>query len=48
MSQEDLIVWPDGTWCFVSDLPSMSWKSDDYEHIPCGSDRWRRILEEAE
>ena len=32
-SQEDVILWPDGTWCYREDLPQMQWKSDDYRTV---------------
>jgi hypothetical protein len=42
MSTHDLIVWPDDTFCFAEELEEFSWKSDDYERIPFGTDRWHR------
>jgi hypothetical protein len=24
------VIWPDGTWCFLSELSEMTDKSDDY------------------
>lgn len=29
-SAEDLVVWPDDSWCYREDLEECSWKSDDY------------------
>ena len=31
MSGEKICVWPDGDWCYLSELSEMSHKSDDYE-----------------
>ena len=30
---EDIIVWPDDTWCHRHDLPTMNHMSDDYQTI---------------
>lgn len=30
---EDIVVWPDDTWCYRHDLPTMNHMSDDYEVI---------------
>lgn len=30
ISQEDILEWPDGTWCFRYELHEMAHKSDDY------------------
>ena len=38
-SGEDLIVWPDGTKCFASELHEFTWMSDDYERIAFGTER---------
>lgn len=27
---EDLVVWPDDSWCYLEDLEEYPWKSDDY------------------
>lgn len=37
VSQEDVIVWCDGTWCFREELHEVNWMSDDYLVIPAGS-----------
>jgi hypothetical protein len=29
-SSDDIMVWPDGTWCYRRDLESMTHMSDDY------------------
>lgn len=33
---EDVIKWPDDTWCYRSELPEFSHKSDDYEVLYWG------------
>ena len=30
MNNEDLIVWPDNSWCYAEYLEEYPWKSDDY------------------
>lgn len=30
-SPDDILRWPDGHWCFRSDLADFGHKSDDYE-----------------
>lgn len=37
---DDIIVWPDGTWCYRYDLPGYSWKSDDYKVLEQESEDW--------
>lgn len=29
----DLVVWPDGTWCFFEEIKEMNHKSDDYRIV---------------
>ena len=30
MNNEDLIVWPDNSWCYAEEVEEYPWKSDDY------------------
>ncbi len=48
ISDEDVIVWPDGFWVFRSELPSFSHRSDDYMVIPAESPDWHNFLEAQE
>lgn len=41
---DDIILWPDETWCFYSELWEFHWMSDDYEVISYGTDRWTEFL----
>jgi len=34
---EDIILWPDGVWCYRYELEEMSHKSDDYETLHYGT-----------
>ena len=29
-TKEDLVIWPDNSWCYLEDLEEYPWKSDDY------------------
>lgn len=40
ISNEDIIVWPDGTWCARGDLAEYQHMSDDYIVLPDGSIEW--------
>lgn len=33
-SSEDVMAWPDGTWCYRFELWEMTHMSDDFEVIP--------------
>lgn len=43
-STDDLIIWPDATWCFRYELGEYSHKSDDYYTIPFASVEYYRFL----
>jgi hypothetical protein len=43
--QDDVILWPCGEWCYRYELEEFNHKSDDYEVIAFGSQRW--FLESA-
>lgn len=40
MSDEDILVWADGTWCYRETLHEMSHMSDDYVTLPADSAEW--------
>ena len=44
-SGDDLLVWPDGTVCFRSEVGMYSHMSDDYEVVAEGTARWDCLLE---
>lgn len=44
IDNEDLLLWPCGTWCYRHELPEMTHKSDDYEVIPFGTARYDDLL----
>lgn len=37
---EDVIRWPDGTWCYRHELAEFSHMSDDYEVLAAGTPRY--------
>lgn len=37
---DDVILWPDGTWCFHENRPEYSQMSDDYKTLYEGSAEW--------
>jgi hypothetical protein len=45
---EDVILWPDESWCFAHELGGYGWKSDDYERISFDTPRWREIVNETD
>ncbi|HXC38302.1 MAG TPA: hypothetical protein VN667_05105 [Burkholderiales bacterium] len=43
---DDLLLWPDGFWCFREEF-SESWlRERDYRVIPLNCDEWVRITSE--
>lgn len=44
-SIEDVMVWPDGSWCCRYELPEMGHKSDDYVTLRHGSPEWEAFFE---
>ena len=44
ISGEDVLEWPDGTWCTRDELPDMSHMSDDYIVHPYSSPSWFNFM----
>lgn len=44
MSNEDIIVWSDGTWCMGEDLEEMTHMSDDFRVISVDSPEWDTFM----
>lgn len=44
-SDNDLIVWSDGTFCFRYDLAEYSWMSDDYYVLPFATKAYYQFLD---
>jgi hypothetical protein len=45
---EDVLLWPDGTWCFRDELREYGFMSDDYEVLHFGTVRWQKLVGERE
>ena len=46
ISNEDILLWPDGFWCLRYEHSDHSGaRSDDYEVIPFGTPRWESVNE---
>lgn len=41
---EDVLVWPDGIWCYRHELSEMNHKSDDYVVLSFDSEEWILFL----
>ena len=46
LSREDIMVWPDGTWCYREDLEDMAHMSDDYIVLAFDSADWHAFDKE--
>ena len=44
---EDIIIWPDGTWCYRHELVEYGWLGDDYIVLEYGTTRWNSFLKEV-
>lgn len=43
---DDIILWPDGAWCYREWLEEYTWMSDDYQVLPVGSPEWHDFTKE--
>ena len=43
---EDLILWPDNTWCYRYELYEMNHMGDDYEVLSYDSDEYNKFFKE--
>ena len=43
---EDVILWPDGTWCYRHELTEYWHMSDDHTMLEYGTAMWNRFLKE--
>lgn len=44
ISSDDILVWPDGTWCFRQFLHEYAYMSDDFRVIPDGTHEWDEFI----
>lgn len=45
---EDVITWPDGTWCYRHELVEYGYMSDDYIVLKYETKEWSRFLKDNE
>lgn len=43
-SIEDVFLWPDGTWCHREEVDEYPYKSDDYEVLYYGTEKWYKVI----
>ena len=43
-NKEDLVVWPDDSWCYLEDLEEYTWKSDDYVVVSVDDPKYNYYL----
>ena len=41
---EDVIKWPDDTWCYRNELSYFGYMSDDYEVLYSDTAAWREFM----
>lgn len=42
---EDILLWPDGAWCYRHEASEMAHRSDDYRVVPFDTPEWRALAE---
>lgn len=42
---EDILLWPDGVWCYRYESKDMTHKSDDYGVLYFDSEEYNKFLE---
>ena len=42
---EDVVRWPDDTWCYRNELSYYGYKSDDYEVLYFDTAAWREFMD---
>ncbi|AEJ81316.1 gp057 [Erwinia phage vB_Eam-MM7] len=48
LSPDDIVVWPDDSWCFRSELEEYTWKSDDYRWILISDSEYDSFMKSQE
>jgi hypothetical protein len=44
MNPDDILLWPDGFWCFRDELNPEFMRTDEYRLIPASTNEAKRIL----
>lgn len=47
-SPDDVFLWPEGTWCYRTELDEMGHMSDDHLLLRAGSPAWIRFFDDIE
>ncbi len=42
----DIMLWPEGTWCYRDELEGMTHMSDDYQVLLYGSEEWNMFVKD--
>ena len=42
---DDIIQWPDDTWCYRNELSYCGYKSDDYEVLYFDTAAWHKFMD---
>ena len=45
---DDILLWPNGSWCYRSDIQDMSHLSDDYQVLRADSKQWHEFIQMGE
>lgn len=46
MNSDDVLIWPDGCWCFRSELSEFGYRGDDFRVVPVGTSEWHELIED--
>lgn len=41
---EDIVMWPNGTWCYRYEIHEMNHMSDDYFNISFGTEQYNNFF----
>ncbi len=44
LEAKDILLWPDGFWCFREELSPAFLRDDKYAVVMCNSDEWLTII----
>jgi hypothetical protein len=48
MNSDDVLLWPDSTWCYRYELSEYGFMGDDYQVLKYDTDAWERFLNRQE
>ena len=47
MYREDILLWPNGIWCFREELHEYSFREQNYREIAYLSEEWVALIEKS-